>query len=305
MGESLNVFRIKGALAFEELEIELSKVNLFIGSDDSGVFEVGRSIVALNLASQIKDPYLAFLRLFGTKPYSIMDNNSSILLNDISLELDDQKMSFIVGKPIWLRTAFLPSERVGILKTLLNLLRVRSPSSLIAMESLIEYTWAPVRFFLNSIVPPYHIAETQEECFELLLNKLEKLSNLIEDPRTIRNSPIDEKLLSKVVNDLEKDDLLYIEDPGVFKPVKKAKEYVQSLIRKVIDKGAHIILVSYRSAPLYAISGLVEKEELSAAEVRAYHFTTKRGRREAKSLPVEEGIGILPEDLEFMVEVTP
>jgi hypothetical protein len=221
------------------------------------------------------------------------------------MKISRDEMVFKRGEPKWSHVAFLPAERVGIVKLLLNILESKSPTSLITIENIIEHMFAPVRFFLNSVIPPFEIAFTQEECFSILLDKLEKLRELVGEHKTIMNSEIDKRLIEKVINDMGAGDLLYIEDPGVFKPVKKAKNSTQEIIKKTLSKGGDVVIVTYRSAPLYAINGLLEKGELAPEDVRAYHFRSKDGKRIAKELFVEEDVGILPEDMEFMVEVTP
>jgi len=298
------LFHLKNFLSFREVELELGNVTLLIGNDDSGVLELGRAIIAMNTASLIKDPYLAFLRLFGTSPLEL-SNSLSIVLDSIKLLFNDEKIEFEIGTPRWSHTVFMPSDRVGITRLLINVLEASTPTSYITLENVIEHVYSPIRFFLNTIIPPYEVAPTSERCFELLVEKLKTLKEKIGTAKTIHSSELDNKLMELALEASKEHDVIYIEDPGVFKPVRKAKETTQDFLRKALEKKVDVIIITYRSAPLYALSGLVERGEVSPSQVKAYHVYKEGDESRVTTLTIEEGVGILPEDMKFIVEIMP
>jgi hypothetical protein len=295
------------------LELELSKINVFIGPNSSGKSSLAYAIYLASKSSRF-DPLTLIQQLYGHGFDKIARFSEErpqfpvvIKLNDSELHIELVNGEIKTVKPSsspWKDEYLLPSKRVGFIQVLMILPKLIN-------EILKKSEATPIASFAKGIfdlitislplLPPLGLfatdylrattgisVESLEGEFKgagsyiLKISMLMPLTELMfQDTHTKLNLPVelapdglvDFAVFDSLTKKIPKDSLVVIEEPEIHKNPLKIVEFTEHIVGKILERNLTLVMTTQSDIPLLTIGKLISKEVLNVENVKIYYFT--------------------------------
>jgi energy-coupling factor transporter ATP-binding protein EcfA2 len=294
------------------LELELSKINVFIGPNSSGKSSLAYAIYLASKSSR-SDPLTLIQQLYGhgfDKIARFSEERSQfpivIKLNDSELRIELVNGEIKIVKPSsspWKDEYLLPSKRVGFIQVLMILPKLIN-EILKRSEAIFIASFAKAIFDLITslpLLPPLGLfaadylrattgisVESLEGEFKgagsyiLKVSMLMPLTELIfQDIHTKLNLPVelapdglvDFAIIDSLMKKIPKDSLVVIEEPEIHKNPLKIVEFTEHIVDKILERNLTLVVTTQSDIPLLTIGKLISRKVLDAENVKIYYFT--------------------------------
>jgi hypothetical protein len=334
------MIRVVNWRCIEDLELELSRINVFIGPNSTGKSSLAYAIYFAS-KSRAYDPQYLATQLYGCgfdKIARLVENKPqfpvSIKINssEFSMELKEQK--FEVNRPSsspWTDEFLLPSKRVNYIQLMMLLPKIIG-----------ELKGRPEAAFIGSfaggmlellktlpILPPFGLftldyiraltglrPESAEGglrdmgSYMVTIHPLLSLIELtIQDPYIKLQLPVElapDGLLDFSISDsmlqrIPENSLVVIEEPEIHKNPLMVREFTERIVKRVLDRRLTLIMTTHSDIPPITMGKLITEKVLRPEEIKVCYFKRDPWTKVSEIKVYEDGtIESLP-DIEELI----
>lgn len=295
----------------ERVELELARLNVFIGRNSTGKSSLAYSIYFASRSARDLEPSWMLLQLYGCSFDQVARLTEGGPQYPIVVRAGDQELvvegegrvASRFSRSPWADEYLLPSRRVdylhilAFLPRLLRELKAR-PEELRVAGSL--FGWVLEALKALPILPPFgafamdyaraltglHIGPVEGGldgvgAYAVALHPLMTLMEFTaHDPYTKLRLPIelgpdglaDLLLLDTVTQRAPKGSLVVIEEPEIHKSPLMVVELTERIVERALNRELTLIMTTHSDIPLAAMSRLVSEGRLRPHDVRVYYF---------------------------------
>jgi len=327
----------------ENLELELAKINIFIGKNSTGKSSLAYAIYFASKSRNYDPQYLLF-QMYGcsfNEVARLVDNKPqfpiSIKIENSELSIDKKEEKFeinILQNSPWSDEFLLPSKRNAYYQIMMLLRRItgelkNKPEATFIMSFVgglfelfkgipisppfgifaIDYTRAVTGFQIKPIVGGLKYIGNYLINVIPLFSLIEftyqdPFVNLQLPPELTPDGLLDFSICDSVVKGIPEGSLVIIEEPEIHKNPLMIKEYTEEIIKKSLDKKITLILVTHSDIPLITIGDLIVKKILKPEEVKVYYFKRDPWTKISEIKVYEDGtIESLPDSEELITHL--
>jgi hypothetical protein len=295
----------------EDLELELSRINVFLGPNSTGKSSLAYAIYFAS-KSKTHDPQYLLTQMYGhnfNEIARLVENQPqfpiSIRINESEFSVDKREQKFEINRlpsSPWVDEFLLPSRRIDYIQIIMFLPRMigelkgKPEATLIA-----SFTGALFELFKAiPLLPPFGIfAMDYTRALTGLQLELVKggiknvgsymvhvhpLFSLIEltiqDPYTKLQLPVelapdgllDFSIFDSMIERIPENSLVVIEEPEIHKNPLMVKEFTEHVVKKILNKGLTLIMTTHSDIPIITMGKLVAGKILKPEEVKVYYF---------------------------------
>jgi len=335
--------RVVNWRCIEDLEVELRRINVFIGQNSTGKSSLAYAIYFASKSSKF-DPQFLLIQMYGHGfdgvarfvenkpqfPISIKIDNSEFSVNKKEQGFEINRLP---SSP-WASEFLLPSRRISYIQIMMLLpkmvkeLRGKPEATIIG-----GLTGTFFELFKTlPLFPPFNVfamdyvgALTGLQ-FEPVKGELEGVGFYIvniypllffieptfQDPYTKLQLPlelapdglIDFSIFDSMMKRIPENSLLVIEEPEIHKNPMMVKEFSERIVKSALGKKVTLLMTTHSDIPLITIGRLVSKGDLSPEEVKVYYFKREPWTRVSEIAVYEDGtLESLPDSEELIAHL--
>jgi energy-coupling factor transporter ATP-binding protein EcfA2 len=334
--------QIKNWRCIEEVEFDLSKINIFLGQNATGKSSLAYALYLLSKAPK-NGVEKTLNMLYGLDVGNLVRVESGnkvypaeIKTSDYHLIIDKKRIHIPDSKlKLWSDEFLLPSRRVAYFQALRFLPRIvrefeKKPESKTWIPLVISFfkpiieelpLFPPAQIFfsdLNRVLTGYRIEPIKGSLKSLgdYLVEITPLMSLftfmIRDPFTELELPaeispdgqVDQMLVDLVLGRCPKESLIVIEEPEIYKNPVFQFEMMEKIVDLAVKKDLTVIITSHSEIIPLSIAKLVEEGKLKPDDVRIYYLTRSKEEPWTKIRKIEVYENGTLEELPDSEEVT-
>ena len=301
-------FYVKNWRCIEEVDIELSRVNIFMGKNSTGKSSLAYAAYFLSKLTEWKDPNSLAQQLFATSLDGIIRRDIAgphypqvIQVDKTLFEAKTKEDYTIPTTSPWKDSYLLPSGRVSALKysQLLSDYISKSIETTPSMRPLLIFTGALTELMKALTIPPLllfiydwvkvHTGKALIEKKELgntgtALLKASTLLSLLElhyiDYFTNLEIPlhqapdgfIDILIIKSTIDKAPEGSLIVIEEPENFKNPLLLIDLTKEIVHKAIEKHLTIIMTTHNDLLVRAIAKAIEEGTATPSDIAIYYL---------------------------------
>jgi AAA15 family ATPase/GTPase len=290
----------------ENLELELGRVNIFIGKNSTGKSSLAYAIYFASKSARVENPQSLLLQMYGhdfNEVARLVENKPqfpiSIKIDDSEFSVNKKEQEFKINKlprSPWTREFLLPSKRISYIQILMLLPKIMSQLKSRPEATLIGSFVTPLVELFKSlpILPPFGIfaIDYLEASTGLKLPVLESkprdigsyivkiyplfifVELIFQDPYINLQLPlelapdgsIDFGIFDSMVERIPENSLVVIEEPEIHKNPLTVKDFTEHIVKKVYNKRSTLIMTTHSDITLLALGKLVSEEKILKPE---------------------------------------
>jgi len=304
--------RVMNWRCIEDLEMELRRINVFIGRNSTGKSSLAYAIYFASKSSKFDDPQSLLFQMYGhgfDRVARLVENKPqfpiSIKIGDLEFSVNKKEQGFEVNKlpsSPWASELLLPSRRISYVQILMLLPRIVRELKGKPEATLIgSFAGALFELFKTlPLFPPFGVFAMDYvgaltglqftsvkgglgDVGSYVVN-IHPLLSLIElslqDPYTKLQLPpelapdglIDFSIFDSMVKRIPEKSLLVMEEPEIHKNPMMVKEFTERIVKSALDKEVTLLMTTHSDIPLITIGKLVSERVLRPEEVKVYYF---------------------------------
>ncbi|MEM1577322.1 MAG: AAA family ATPase [Archaeoglobaceae archaeon] len=304
--------RVVNWRCIEDLELELTKLNIFMGKNSTGKSSLAYAIYFAS-KSKAYDPQFLITQLYGHSFDMIARFVEGRPQFPVSVKIGDSEFSvkqkaegtgFEITKPTtspWTDELLLPSRRIGYLQFIIQLpkmmrktLEIGSMAQMLGMGGVLESIktlpiFPPSEMFASDYIRALtglRLRFTGGEMrdigsYAVSIYPLFSLIELItQDPYTELQLPaeisadgfLDFSIFDSMTKKIPENSLVVIEEPEIHKNPRMVIDFANLIAERVLDKKLTLIMTTHSDILPIAIAKLVKEQKLKAEDARIYYF---------------------------------
>jgi hypothetical protein len=296
----------------EDLELELGRINIFIGRNSTGKSSLAYAIYFASKSARAENPRSILFQMYGHDfnevarlvenkpqfPISIKIDDSEFSVNKKEQELNINKLP---SSP-WAGEFLLPSKRVNYIQILMLLPKIMSQLKSKPEAALIGSFAGFLVELLKTLplFPPFGIFAIDylgaltglrlvpvkgglgdigsyivniHPLFSLVeLTFQDPYTNLQLPPELAPDGLIDFGIFDSMMEKISENSLVVIEEPEIHKNPLMVKDFTEHIVRRVLNKKTTLIMTTHSDIPLITIGKLVSEKVLKPEEIKIYYF---------------------------------
>jgi energy-coupling factor transporter ATP-binding protein EcfA2 len=323
----------------EDLELELSRINIFIGPNSTGKSSLAYAIYFAS-KSKDSDPRSLLRQLYGCefdKVARLVDNIPQLPISiridgsEFSVELKEQKLEVTnLLTPPWTDEFLLPSKRVGYIQILMLLPKIigelkNKPEAAFIGSFFELFKTLPIFPPFGMFVSDYVRALTGQR-LEPVKGEMGDAGSYIviytlfsflfelytQDPYTKLQLPaelspdglLDFAISDSVMRKAPENSLVVMEEPEIHKNPLRIEKFTENMVKTVLDRKLTLIMTTHSDIPPITVGKLIAKKHLTPEEVKVYYFKRDPWTKTSEIKVYEDGtLESLPDTEELITHL--
>jgi len=304
--------RIVNWRCIEDLELELARINVFIGPNSAGKSSLAYAIYFASKSSKGYDPQSLLNQMYGhsfdeiarsveNKPYFPI----SIRIDDSEFSVNKKDQKFEINslpKSPWVDEFLLPSKRTnyiqilmllpkivrelkgkpeavfigsfaGFLVELLKSLTLFPPFGIFAMDYTRALTGLRLEFVKGELSDVGSYIINIYTLLPLIeLTTQDPYVKLQLPPELAPDGLLDFSIFDSIMQKVPENSLIVMEEPEIHKNPLKVKEFTEHIVKRVLNKKSTLIMTTHADIPLITMGKLITEKVLKPEEIKVYYF---------------------------------
>lgn len=327
----------------DELELDLSKINIFIGPNSSGKSSLAYAIYFASKSGRI-DPSTLIMQLYGHRFDKIARFFNGSPQSPIIIKLDNSELhielingmikTLTPSNSPWRDEFLLPSERVSLIQLLMILPRLigeflKKPEASFMIGFIKTFydliATLPLSPPLGLFAADYLRATTgvklehvegefkEAGSYMLKISMLMPMAELMfQDAYTKLNLPaelapdglLDFAIFDSMTKKVSNNSLVVIEEPEIHKNPLKIIEFTEHIVNRALERDLTIIMTTQSDIPILTIGKLISKKALNVNNVKIYYLKREPWTRIREIKIYEDGtFETLPDSEELVTRL--
>ncbi|WP_456327984.1 AAA family ATPase [Archaeoglobus sp.] len=294
--------KIKNWRCIEEVEFDLSRINIFLGQNATGKSSLAYALYVLSRSHRFS-PLNVIKNVYSDLWKVVRRENDTgcfpieLTVEDFSIEIYDDRRFAKQGKAVWSDETLLPSGRIvhfQIFELIKSGLKTESDIMALPLPSVAkEYIRNLLELKIN--IRKTIIAMLSDQSYTIIpevkdiqMIVRDEYTNLIQTPIDLPpDGTLDRLLIESALKAKPENSLIVIEEPEIHKNPLLQIDMINRITELALSKKLTVVMTTHSEIIPLSIAKLIEENKLRPDDVRIYYLTRSKDEPWTKVKKIE------------------